>query len=199
MRSYLGLVIIILVASARGDEGLAAKAPVKTSNSAEHPAGFNSALHDELSAMVQPDQAVRQKRPSEMTKEDFDRMRETDAAHEKRMREIVGKFGWPGRSLVGDDGSMNAWLLVQHCSLEFEKECLPLLEQAVAKADASPKNYAYLLDRVRMYEGKPQVYGTQFLNGVLYTLEDPDHVDERRKSVGLGSLAEYEKRLRGMQ
>lgn len=199
MRSYLGLVILILVASARGVEAPAAKAPVQASNSTEHPAGLNSALHDELSAMVQPDQAVRQKRPSEMKKEDFDRMRETDAAHEKRMREIVGKFGWPGRALVGDDGSMNAWLLVQHCGLEFQKECLPLLEQAVAKGDASPMNYAYLLDRVRMFEGKPQIYGTQFSNGVLYTLEDPDHVDERRKSVGLGPLAEYEKKLREMQ
>jgi hypothetical protein len=190
---------MLFVASARGGEPAAAKAPPEASDPAEHPAGLNSALHDELAAMVQPDQAVRQKRPSEMTKEDFDRMREIDASHEKRMREIIGKFGWPGRTLVGDDGSINAWLLVQHCSLEFEKECLPLLEQAVAKGDASPMNYAYLLDRVRMYEGKPQVYGSQFMNGVLWTLEDPDHVDERRKSVGLGPLAEYEKKLRGMQ
>jgi hypothetical protein len=134
-----------------------------------------------------------------MTKEDIDRMRETDAAHEKRMREIVREFGWPGRALVGADGSINAWLLVQHCTLEFEQECLPLLKRAVESGDAAPQNYAYLLDRVRMYEGKPQVYGTQFLNGRLYTLEDPDHVDERRNSVGLGPEAEYVQKLSGMQ
>ncbi len=41
-------------------------------------------------------------------------------------------------------------------------QCLLLMEQAVSKGEASAKDYAYLLDRVRMNQGRPQVYGTQF-------------------------------------
>ena len=44
-------------------------------------------------------------------------------------------------------------------------------------------------------EGKPQEYGTQAIarDGGFQprNLRDPDRVDERRASVGLGSLAEY--------
>jgi hypothetical protein len=37
-----------------------------------------------------------------------------DAANTARMKRIVAERGWPGRSLVGDDGAQAAWLLVQH-------------------------------------------------------------------------------------
>ncbi len=118
-------------------------------------------------------------------------MHRMDEAHETRMREIIAKHGWPVKSLVGPDGSNMAWLIVQHCSLGFEEECLPLLEHAAAAGEATRMNFAYLQDRVLMYQGKPQVYGTQFWDNALWQLEDPVHVDDRRRSVGLGPLADY--------
>lgn len=52
-----------------------------------------------------------------------------------------------------------------------------------------------LEDRIRMYEGKPQLYGTQFQPGedgefIPYTIEDPEGVDERRRKAGLNTLQE---------
>jgi hypothetical protein len=48
---------------------------------------------------------------------------------------------------------------------------------------------ALLKDRVLMHQGKPQIYGSQFNSDgdkwVLYDLEDPRHVDERRRSMHL--------------
>jgi hypothetical protein len=35
-------------------------------------------------------------------------------AHTARLRAIVSQYGWPGRSLVGEDGADAAWLLLQH-------------------------------------------------------------------------------------
>jgi hypothetical protein len=53
---------------------------------------------------------------------------------------------------------------------------------------------ACLVDRVRLHEKRPQVYGTQLstVDGVITPgeLEDAAHVDERRASVGLGPLRE---------
>ena len=52
-----------------------------------------------------------------------------------------------------------------------------------------------LEDRIRMFEGKPQIYGTQLetdSDGTVrpYLLEDPVHVEERRSKVGLEPLRE---------
>ena len=32
----------------------------------------------------------------------------------KRLEEIIGEYGWPGRSLVGTDASLGAFLIIQH-------------------------------------------------------------------------------------
>lgn len=152
---------------------------------------IDAALRDEILAMSEDDQRVRKNAGMAFSKEEIEAMRRVDEAHERRMRQIIGQHGWPGKALVGADCSNRAWLIVQHCSPSFQQECLPLLERAVAVGEASPKNYAYLLDRVRMGRGQPQIYGTQFLNGELWKIEDPEHVDDRRRAVGLGPLAEY--------
>ena len=52
-------------------------------------------------------------------------------------------------------------------------------------------------DRILMFEGKPQIYGTQLHSETgakdwkLYTLLEPEYVDKRRAEMGLGPLSEY--------
>jgi hypothetical protein len=129
------------------------------------------------------------------------KMADIDTRNTAWMKEVVGKHGWPGKSLVGTDGAQKAWLLVQHADQDraFQKRCLPLLAGAVKKGEASPKHLAYLTDRVRVADKDKQVYGTQFheVGGKLepYPIEDEANVDRRRKEVGLPPLAEYRKQL----
>ena len=128
-------------------------------------------------------------------------MEAMDDRHMTRMKEIVAAQGWPGQRMVGTQAAHHAWLLVQHASdLAFQKQCLELLEKAVAEGDASPTDLAYLYDRIQISEEKPQRYGTQFhdVDGQLVPLpiEDPEHVDERRRAVGLPSLEEYTQNIR---
>lgn len=88
-------------------------------------------------------------------------MKQLDETHIARMKEIIGQYGWPGYDLVGQDGSQAAWVLVQHSGdLEFQKRCLELLTEAASGDDASWSHVAYLIDRILVTEGKPQVYGT---------------------------------------
>ena len=88
----------------------------------------------------------------------------------------------------------------QDADLDFQKECLRLLKQAVEKQEADYRNYAYLLDRVCMNEGNPQVYGTQGIQKenkfVPYLLQDQECVDQRSLKVGLGSLEKYKEDLK---
>jgi uncharacterized protein DUF6624 len=158
-------------------------------------------LRRELLAMCDVDQKVRENFGSHMSAATVAEMQAVDARHTSRMRAIVAKHGWPGRSLVGDDGAHAAWLLVQHADSAFMAQCLPLMKSAVAAGQAFAKDYVYLLDRVRMQQGKPQIYGTQFTSAadgklVLHPIEDAEHVDERRRAVGLPSMAEQERVIR---
>ena len=129
-----------------------------------------------------------------------DRMAAIDTKSTARMKEIIAKYGWPGKSLVGEDGASTAWLLVQHADLDraFQKECLPLSEKAAKTGEASETDYAYLYDRVAVADGLPQRYGTQFMEGGPQPIEDEAHVDERRKAIGLGTMAEYAKDMERM-
>ncbi len=127
-----------------------------------------------------------------------------DVPNTHRMKKILAAYGWPGKSLVGKDGAAAVWLLVQHAGHDppFMEHCLALMRSAVERGEASPKNLAYLTDRVRVHQGKPQRYGTQFkLVGpeqrlVADPIEDEAHVDERRRSVGLSTMAEQDRALR---
>jgi hypothetical protein len=111
------------------------------------------------------------------------------------MVEIVAGHGWPNKKLVGQDGAEAAWLLVQHADdLEFQRRCLALMEEA-AGGLVDPAHVAYLADRIRMKEGRPQLYGTQLREEegrlVPFTIEDEEHVDERRRRLGMPPLADY--------
>jgi hypothetical protein len=158
-------------------------------------------LRAELLAMAAEDQRVRQGMGLAASTQQHDEMHLVDSRNARRMDEIITQYGWPGKSLVGADGANRAWLLVQHCDLEFQDKCLPLLEKAVAAGEAAGRDYAYLLDRVLMRHDKPQLYGTQYrtVSGVttVHPIFEPEQVDVRRQKVGLGPWADYDRKMRG--
>lgn len=166
---------------------------------------MNEELRAELIGMAREDSRTRGEllRGGRLPKFGYsEEMRRVHERNNARMREIVEEFGWPGSGLVGEDGCEAAWLIVQHAVLEpdFQRQCLPLLERAVAAGEAPAWQLAYLTDRVLMYEGEGQVYGTQYLpveggKSVVYKIADAEGVDERRRSVGLCPLEENTKRI----
>jgi hypothetical protein len=126
-----------------------------------------------------------------------------DTENTRWLGEVLAERGWPGRTLVGEDGANAAWLLAQHADRDpaRQREFLDALRSAVAQGEASLANLAYLEDRVRVHAGKPQLYGTQFtLTGEEFgphPIEDPARLDQRRAEAGLEPFAAYEARMRG--
>ena len=113
-----------------------------------------------------------------------------------RLAEMVDAYGWPGATLVGEDGADAAWLVLHHAIGDpvLQRRCLPLLVEAAVQGEIPAWHPATLLDGIRFYEGRPQVYGSMFdwdESGRLvpWAIEDAERVDERRASVGLPPLA----------
>ncbi|MFW5417771.1 hypothetical protein J0910_14260 [Nocardiopsis sp. CNT-189] len=156
----------------------------------------------ELHRRAERDQEARRALPPGRTAQEWERIAApVDRENRAWVRGVIDRLGWPGRSLVGTGGAEAAWLLVQHCELETQERCLPLLEAAVAAGEAEPWHLAYLEDRVRCRRGLPQRYGTQYISEGggpprLQPVEDPDRLDERRAAAGLGPHAEHEAAVR---
>ena len=123
---------------------------------------------------------------------------EMQAVHESNAGEldtIIAEIGWPTPQQAGDDGAEAAWLIAQHAIglPHFQRKCFELLKAAVAAGNAPAWQMAMMHDRILTYEGRPQVYGTQFDwddSGQLSPrpIEDPDGVDQRRTEIGLEPL-----------
>lgn len=184
----------LLLASARAS-ARAAEAPAT--------AAAKPALRAELLKMSEADQAARHAAIDAGFKDKSlnDKMTEVDKVHTRRLHAIVDASGWPTRSMVGEDGATAAWLLLQHADLDpdFQERCLRLMEPLAAAGEASPRDLAYLTDRVAVNRGRPQRYGTQWqeVGGefVPQPIEDPERVDERRAAVGLDTLAQNKARM----
>gem|GEM_PF-5748501 len=116
----------------------------------------------------------------------------------EKIRSIVEQYGFPGWDLVGKDASNNCSIVIQHFDhdVQFQKECLKLLNIEVGKENAAPENAAFLTDRVKVNSGLPQIYGTQVTYdsdgwAIPKPLENKEKVDSLRRSVGLDSLQNY--------
>ncbi|WP_257667327.1 DUF6624 domain-containing protein [Parapedobacter tibetensis] len=176
----------------------------RNTTSSEQSSLLDTALMVELARMVEIDQIaamVPKGKYKAYSNEGWQRFQDSVfTTHQKRLAEIFSQRGFPGYDAIGEEGSRNFWLMVQHSDFDpaFQETVLDAMKVQVDKANASPSDYAMLVDRVSLNTGKPQVYGTQ----VTYNVEicqvipksplmDSIHVNERRADVGLEPLENY--------
>ncbi len=125
------------------------------------------------------------------------RCRLADSVNMERLDAFVTQFGWPGRTMVGEEASAAAFLIVQNADLATQERYLAILAPEIETGEAAPPMLAMLQDRVLMRQRKEQIYGTQLWNDPstgqlgLYPIQDSAEVNERRAGIGLGSLEDY--------
>lgn len=134
---------------------------------------------------------------SNMDPELWERMSRIDAQTHTRLLAIVREYGWPTRDVVSFDGSEAASNLLQHVPHETAKQLLPLVEIAFRKGLVTAERYAMLVDRVRIAEGLPALYGTDVIFSeaeedlIFRPTERDAEIDARRRDIGMVPLAEY--------
>ena len=171
-------------------------------------ANYDIPLRNQLLEIAKDDQAIRQEwrmtsrqQPQDTAKIDsiFSVMATIDSVNQQKIFKILDSRGFVGKDKVGD-ACRAYWLVVQHSSVEMQRKYLPLFLKAAERGDIPRENVAMMEDRICLFEGRPQRYGTQLEEDKdgkwhLYKLENPEKVDEYRKSVGMGTLSDYLKMM----
>jgi len=145
----------------------------------------------ELDRRLEMDQAVRRdpKRQAEMPK--------VDADNTAYLLGLVKDYGWIDVQHFGAPASNAAFLLVQHSgNLPLMAAVLPLIREDVLAKRLDGQPYALLYDRLKLFTGEKQRYGTQIGTNekgemVVNALENRSKVDEFRKELGLPPLSTY--------
>jgi hypothetical protein len=113
------------------------------------------------------------------------------------LERAITAIGWPGRAKIGDEAAGAAFMILQHAisKPDLQRRGLALILEAIPEGQANPLDAAYLSDRIAVFEGREQTFGTQFdwgADGLLSPapIRDAAGVDERRASVGLPPMAE---------
>lgn len=121
-----------------------------------------------------------------------------DSLNTQIVSKILDQLGWLGEDKIGQKANQTLFLVIQHAGLKVQQKYLPMLRAAVKEGKAAASSLALMEDRVALREGRKQIYGSQMSSNpeqpgqyYLSPLVDPEHVDERRASVGLGKLADY--------
>ena len=150
----------------------------------------------ELLGIRDRDQEVRHRWIADMKNEALKaEVAQVDRENLVRIEAIIAERGWPGTTLAGKSAGGAVWTVIQHADLATQKKYLDTMTKAVEAGELEAALYGTTVDRIRVREGQPQLYGTQFreVNGVQVPepIEDEANVDARRAAKGMTTLAQY--------
>jgi len=127
----------------------------------------------------------------------FLKMQEVDSLNQRRVLPILEQYGWLPKSKIGEKASDAIYFVVQHSNLETIEKYLPQMEKLAQQGEASTTDAAAMRDRLLMFQGKKQLYGTQASNWVredgamiIWPIEKVKKVNQRRKKLGFTTSVE---------
>ena len=165
---------------------------------------FNPAIREELLAMEKADQDSRLKctnRPADEQLDCFAEIsRNIDQPNAKRLAEIFHLIGFPDTAKVGKEGLSAFMVLLQHVpDDDLRKKSLKPITRAFKNKELPPMAFANFVDRLRVHQGKRQLYGSNFdfKDGklVMSPTKNLKKLESRRAAIGLPPLEEYVREL----
>lgn len=171
-------------------------------------ANFDKPLRRKLQMIEKTDQEVRliylsahnrQPHDSIAEAEALREMQRVDKINQEQICKILDTRGLVGKDKVGD-AIGTFWMVIQHAGVDIQKKYLSLFQEAANKGDISKEGIAMMEDRINMFEGRPQKYGSQIVEDeqgqqVIYQLLDASKVDEWRSEMGMEPLDDYLKKM----
>jgi len=153
---------------------------------------FESYNKDLISTLVTMKERDQRHRGNEYK---FEIQKELDSINTKEILEIIETQGYPDRRYVGIEYEAYAIYILQHSNLETMEDVLPIIKEKTVNNLLSPRHMPFMIDRIEMLKGKPQLYGTQSKynkrenNFELYECKyDLETTNDMRKKCGLREL-----------
>lgn len=145
-----------------------------------------------------------------LTKEQFEKenwmiVQKSDSINTNKIDKIIEKYGYPGKTLVGEPQNTSAWYVIQH-SNKIEKY-FPIIKKAGKKHEIPKTLVAMMEDRLLMQKGKEQIYGTQgsgfnTKDGwimIIHPIRNPEKVNKLRKKIGFTNTVEENAKRLGIE
>lgn len=136
---------------------------------------------------------------SEEVRKQAELIQQIDSANTIQVSEIIDKYGWLAPPQISDTANWTLFLVIQHSDEKTQLKYLNTIKIATSAGKTKkPYDYALLLDRTNLKQGKFQEYGTQLSTSfsgknVFDPIRDEPNVNKRRKTVGLLTMEEYSK------
>lgn len=212
----LGLLTTTKAVASEMDAALLASCPALAAWAAKHPhkmphpersgktmkPPYSAELNGELARRAGLDQHVRAPFSTGQmpTPQQLRELAGVDADNLRWLKGLVARKGFPTVAQVGQDGVLDAWLLVQHADSDpaFQQAILDTLMNQASHDGVPRRDVAMMSDRVRLAQGKPQRYGTQFVRDkegrfvLQEPVEDLAGMDSRRAHMDLMPLNLYQ-------
>src|SRR5690349_6820870 len=159
----------------------------------------NPPVRDELLQMEGVDQDARMKCNSGAADEQVKCLAEIsqtiDAPNTGRLEQIFNQIGFPNTAKVRKDGMQAFMTLLQHATSDtLRVRAVKPITKAFKNKEMPPMGYANFVDRLRLHQGKKQLYGSgfDFKDGklVLSPTEDLKNLEKRRAKIGLPPMSE---------
>lgn len=165
-----------------------------------------NALKLTLEKIYDTDQGIREKLGSangdELGKL-IGQMLQIDSVNQAQVKLILKQYNWLPQSKVGEKAADAIFYVVQHADVSLIRTYLPVLKQLALNKEAKTTHAALMEDRLLMYEGKKQIYGTQATSrlradgkAAIWPIQNPNQVNQLRKEAGFDlTVEENAKRL----
>lgn len=114
---------------------------------------------------------------------------DTDAANQQTLARLLSHCGWPG-TLDKKRAAFSAFLIIQHAPLEYQLKYVEMVSTANGRGEIPNDKFVWLIDRMLVKQGKPQLYGSEFEYGSnkVAPILDPQNLNARRKKMGLAPM-----------
>ncbi|MGQ0828698.1 MAG: DUF6624 domain-containing protein [Bacteroidota bacterium] len=133
---------------------------------------------------------------SHQAKEILKTIKQKDSINLFIVLNVIEKYGWLGRDIVGGIGNSALSLVLQRTELKIQEKYLPVMREAFKKDDVDVYDLAAMEDIVALKQGKKQIYGSQLKKAdekkyYILPIEEPEAVNERRAKIGLNTMNDY--------
>jgi hypothetical protein len=123
----------------------------------------------------------------------FGKMEKADEINFTLLKRIHEKLGWPSNKVFTDSAVDGSFMITLHYKGHDLNYLIPLIEESFSKNEIKNVQYAILIDRVLIRNGKSQKFGTHCKmtrNGTVdfTSLPDTSGINQNRIEIGLKEL-----------